>query len=466
MADFKRKNLFQLTWPLFISGVLVAATQVIDSIIVSQYSEDLMAAVSVANQILAVAYDLSVLFSVGTLVLVAQYLGRNDTKRAEQAATIGIAANAAFSFLVALAVIALGPWLVSITQTPAEIADDTLIYINVIAFAMAMNGFINAANAVLRGYGHTLELMIIAALGIVTYLGLEYVLIYGALGVPELGVWGAALSTLIIRILSVVTLIIVLAWRLDFSWKIRYGWSHVLRLTGRLFNLSYPSVGNDVAFNLYQLAILPVIATLGVGAIQARSYVFQLTMVLTVIGMVISYGNEVLVGYDRGDGDNDRARRRAIRIAIGTSIVTTALAAPMYFYADSLMQLFTDEPERYASMIAEVKAVMLVFLLYQPLQTIAYILFNSLKAVGDVLMPAIYSLAGTWFIGLPLTYLFVKYWELSVPGLMYALVATEGFKAVVMFVRWQRMQWTRFDVTERPADETQEERIEPAAEPA
>ena len=117
-------------------------------------------------------------------------------------------------------------------------------------------------------------------------------------------------------------------------------------------------------------------------------------------------------------------------------------------------------------MIAEVKAVMLVFLLYQPLQTIAYILFNSLKAVGDVLMPAIYSLAGTWFIGLPLTYLFVKYWELSVPGLMYALVATEGFKAVVMFVRWQRMQWTRFDVTERPADETQEERIEPAAEPA
>lgn len=451
MADFKRKTLFQLTWPLFIHGILVTGSTILDGIIVSQYSPEMRAAVAVANQVLAVAWDLSVLFSVGTLVLVAQYLGKNDTQRAEQAATIGIAANAAFSFVISLGIVLLGPWLVRAVETPPEIVDDALAYISVAAFTMALSGFINAANAVLRGYGHTIELMLISGLGIALYHPLQYAMIYGQWGLPEMGVWGAALSTLVMRSLGVAALIGVMAWRLDFSWRIRYGWRHVNQLVLRLFKLSYPSVGTDLAFNLYQLTILPVIAVLGVGAIQARDYLFQITMLLTVIGIVISSGNEVLIGYDRGHNDNRQARRRAFRTAVGVAVVTTAMTLPLYLYVETIMSLFVDDTEAYADVIAEIKKLMLIYIFFQPLQSIAYMLFNSLKAVGDVLVPAIYSLAGTWVIGVPLTYLFVKYWGFGVPGLMYALLATEGFKASVMTVRWSRMRWVRFNVIEQPS---------------
>ncbi len=444
MAEFKRKNLFQLTWPLFLFALLSLGTTLADAILISQYSEDLNAAVSVANQILGVAYDLSALFSVGTVVLVAQRLGRNETEQAERIATLGIVANTLFSVLIAIAVVAAGPTLIGWVNTPAEVVSDALIYINVIAFAMAFNGFMVAAGAVLRSYGHTIEILVLGILANVLYLFLEYALIFGAFGFPELGVWGAALSTLIVRVSGVVLLIFVLRWRLKFSWSLRFDLHRTWRGALRIFRLSFPSVGDNIAYNSYQLIMLSFIAAIGKDAVNTRSWVLNITAFLAMLSLVISQGNEVLIGYDRGAGDNQKARKRGLYTAISTSIVVMLLAGLAYFFSDALMGLFMREEN--AWILSTAREVFLIGIILAPLGVITTILFNALKAVGDVNWPAGLSLAGTWVIGLPTAYLLVVRMELGLPGLWYTMLITELFKASVMFIRWQRMRWIQYHV--------------------
>ena len=77
MIEFERKSLFRLTAPLFLFYVIQNGIIFVDTLLLARYSENLAAAVSMANQILGVAYDVTGLFSVGALILIAQYLGRN-----------------------------------------------------------------------------------------------------------------------------------------------------------------------------------------------------------------------------------------------------------------------------------------------------------------------------------------------------------------------------------------------------
>jgi len=304
MPKFQRKSLFRLTLPLFISAFFSISVSFVDTIILSAYSDELAGAVSVANQILGMAYDFSGLLAVGAAILTAQYLGKDDIESAQRISVIAIIANTVLSFGIALNLFIGGPHFIDWVNTPPEIALDALIYLYVIAVAMIMNGFITAASAVLRAFGHTIEIMIAGILVSIPYLLLEYILIFGNWGFPEMGVYGSALATLIVRVGSVLFLVWVLNRRLKFKWRIGLSSGHFWREVIRLLRISFPSVGDNLAYNFYQLTMLSFIAGFGVTAVLTRSYVLTLVAFVYLVTYVISQGNEILVGYDKGSGDN------------------------------------------------------------------------------------------------------------------------------------------------------------------
>ncbi|WP_309384104.1 MATE family efflux transporter [Cerasicoccus frondis] len=446
MTQFQRKNLFQLTLPLFIIGVFTVGVMLVDTLILAAYSDELAAAVSVANQILSLAYDFSGLLAIGAAILIAQYLGKDDIQSARRISVIAICANTILSFFIALVLMIGAPTFIDWVNTPPEVAQDARSYMNVIAVAMIMNGFIAAGYAVLRAFGHTWEIMVASMFGSIPYLLLECVLIFGLWGVPELGVYGSALATLIIRIVTVAFLYYVMRRHLKFSWSFnafsRDVWKHIWKLT----RISLPSVTDNLLHNSYQLTILKFISAFGVAAVLTRSYVLTLTAFASMVAYIISQGNEVLVGYDKGGDDNESARRRATRVALGTGTFTVALSLLFYVFSDVLIGMFTQNPE----VLAEAKQVFQVNILLQFVMTANLILFNSLKAVGDVYWPVAYSLSITFLFALPLGWLLISHYEMGVVGMWIAMTAEEALKASVMYVRWRRMSWTRYNITESP----------------
>jgi len=437
MTSATSKTLFQLCYPLFLNSFLTLAVTLIDTLIISNYSDDAAAAVSIANQVLGVAYDFSALLGVGGVILISRSLGQEREAHARNIASVTIMANAALSLLIALVLLVAGPIVVELINTPAEIVDNAVLYINVIAVAMTFNGFLMAAVSALRAFGHVKTILVLGLLANVLYIVLEYVLIYGYGPIPELGVFGSALATLSVRVSGALLLVWVLTRNLQLRYRTGMSFKRLVILAKHLFNLSYPSVMDNVAYGFYQLFLVSFIAGLGVATVLSRSYTLALTSFLTLIVMTISQGNEVLVGYQFGAGRGADVYRRAIRSAGIAVFLATGVSVLFYLFSDQLIGLFTEDPEIHRM----ANALLFLTIFLQPVTTLNAILFHSLKATGDVYVPVIASQLVMWLVGFPLAYFVCIPLGQGVIGLWYVFILEESLKATFMFYRWSGGRW-------------------------
>ena len=433
----RSKTLFQLCYPLLLNAALSLGVSLLDQMIISAYSDQAAAAVSIANQVLGVAYDFSALLGVGGVILVARQLGQGDEAGARRIASVAIAANAALSLLIALLLLPLGPLVLRWLNTPAEIVADARLYIHVIAAAMVFNGLLTAAVGVLRAFGEVKVILALGVLANVLYVALELLLIHGHGPVPGLGVLGSALATLLVRVVGVALLLWVLLRRLRLAWRSGLAAPAWWALLRRLFKLSLPSVLDNVAYGFYQLWLVSFIAGLGVATVLGRSYTLALTAFLSLVVMAISQGTEVLVGWRIGAGDDDGARRRALRSAVLAMLWSTALALLIWALARPLTGLFTAD----AQVHRLVRELLGWTILLQPVTALNTVLFHSLKASGDVLAPVLASQLVMWGVGLPLAWWLTQQLGLGVVGLWQVFILEETLKSLYMLQRWQRGRW-------------------------
>ncbi len=443
---FKRKNLFQLTLPLFFFGIMTIGVNFADTMLLSNYSDNLAASVSVANQILGIGYDLSGLMSIGALILISQYLGRGDVENAKNIARIGFIASLIFGLLIGIFLSGGATFYADWINTPPEIYSDVLIYVYSVSIALIFLGFINTAFAALRGFGKTLEILLIGIVGNVVYLLLEYALIYGAWGLPELGIYGAALASVLIRGINVVLLICLLQWRLGLN--VFAVPPDLWAKSKKILKLSYPSVSEALGYQLYQLFIVSLVASIGVAAVLTRSYALTITQLLAMIVLVISYGNEILIGYDKGAADHEIAYKRAIKTALMAGVTVMLIGLVIAISGDFFLRLFTQDD----LIVSAAHTILYIHIFSIPFQAVNLILFNSLKAVGDVNRPVIVNLAITFVIALPLAWIFVDLLDMGVEGLWYVYIIEEIIKALAMFSLWSYRGWHRLRVISETPD--------------
>jgi Na+-driven multidrug efflux pump len=211
-----------------------------------------------------------------------------------------------------------------------------------------------------------------------------------------------------------------------------------------------------MCYNLYQLAMVSFIAVLGTTEVLTRSYALTITALPSLVAMVISQGNEVLVGYDKGSQDNETARKRANKTAIITGIVNSGFAFLIYLNAELLIGLFTKD----AAIIAGVTSILFYTIILTFFNTVNIVLLNALKAVGDVNRPVLFNLGITFAIALPLGYLAVTEFNLGVEGLWYVYLIEETIKSIIMFTLWQSKKWHKYKVVEQEKPGPQQSKAE------
>lgn len=490
LSNMSDKTLFQLSYPLLLNAMVGMVVTLVDTMIISAYSEDAAAAVSIANQILLVAFDLSAIFATGAVVMISQRLGSGDLTEAMRTAQIAILGNAVVSLLLGVFILLLSGSFVALINCPIEIVADATVYLRVGGFTILFNGVMMAATAILRGYGETRTILFLGLGAYALYLVSEYLLIFGFGPIPELGVFGSALATLLVRVVAVVVLMSVLIrrlWHNDISdsetgsichsgspesWsgrvvmatelnirdklnpsflsaKIRSYWkrgNYVSRQetgadpeaytsVGRLralFNLSWPSAIDNLAYGFYQMILVSFIAQYNVAMLLSRTFTLSLSAVLTVVLMSISQANEVIVGYRYG-ADRERTLNGClVRSTITSTLLTSSLAFMIYWFSQPLIGLFTDDWQIHEF----ARQLLWITIFVQPFSCANTILFHSLRAVGDVFVPVAGTQIMMWGLSVPLAYLLAVHWHLGVIGLWYVLLMEEVLKALFLLIRW------------------------------
>lgn len=435
--NVKELTLFALTWPIFIEIMLHMLMGNADTLMLSQYSDEAVAAVGVSNQILSVVIVMFGFVAQGAAVLIAQNLGAKKDRTAADISVMAISMNLWFSIGLSVALALGAKWILGLMSLPAELMGEASTYMQVVGGLIFIQALIMTTGAILRSYGYTKDTMkVTIGMNILNVFG-NYLVIFGPWGFPVLGVVGVAYSTAISRLLGFVVLLIILIKRSEGRLQFRNFFRYDKANLKGLLQIGIPSAGEQLSYNASQMAITYFVAQLGTVALTTKVYTQNIMMFIFLFAIAIGQGVQILIGHMVGAGQAEDAYKTGIKSLRLSALVSLTMASVVFVFAKPLLGIFTDNPA-----ILETGALLLVLtVILEPGRAVNIVMISSLRAAGDVKFPVYIGIVVMWGVGVTLAWFLTIFLNLGLIGIWIAFIADEWVRGTFMLRRWRQKNW-------------------------
>lgn len=441
-------TLFAITWPIFIEIMLHMIMGNADTLMLSQYSDDAVAAVGVSNQLLSVIIVMFGFIATGTSILVAQYLGANDERKANRFAIVSLFANVIIGILLSIILFFFSEPLLRMMNLPPELLKDATIYLVMVGGFSFIQALIMTIGAILRSYSFTKDAMYVTiGMNILNIVG-NYLFLFGPFGFPVLGVTGVAIATILSRAIGVIILLYLLYKRLDGNLHFSFLRKFPKYEVKSLLKIGIPTAGEHLSYNASQLLITYFIATMGTEALTTKVYAQNIMMLVLLFSIAIGQGTQILVGYQVGANKLEEAYRRCMRSLKIAIAVSTGMGIIFYLLSDQLLSIFTSNPE----IIATGSLLLLLTIILEPGRAFNLVVINCLRAAGDVRFPVYLGILSMWGVAVTVSYTLGIYWGLGLVGIWIAFILDEWLRGILMLWRWRGRKWQQMSFV-KPKDQ-------------
>jgi len=438
-SEFKNRNLtlFALTWPIFIEQMLHMLMGNADTLMLSQYSDNSVAAVGVSNQILFLLIVMFGFIATGTTILITQYLGANNVKDAKEVSIVSISANLIISLILSVAIVIASEEILRLMNLPEELLPEAKAYLQIVGGFSFVQALIMTVSAILKSYGYTKDTMFLTiGMNLLNVIG-NFVLIFGAFGIPALGVQGAAISTVVSRIIALFIIFYMLKKRLYFTIKLKDLIHIPMHHLKNLLGIGVPTAGEQLSYNTSQMAITFFITMIGTEALTTRVYTQNLMMFMMLFSIAISQGTQILIGYLIGAKEYESAYKRCLKSLYSGITISILMAVIFSIFSKPLLGIFTSN-ER----ILEVGGLLvLLTIILEPGRSFNMVIIGSLRAAGDIKFPTYVGILSMWGIAVPVAYILGIHFDLGLVGVWIAFIADEWFRGIIMLYRWKSRAW-------------------------
>ncbi|MEQ6388222.1 MATE family efflux transporter [Bacillaceae bacterium S4-13-58] len=433
----KKLTLFTLTWPIFVEVLLHMLMGNADTLMLSQYSDNAVAAVGVSNQILSVIIVMFGFVATGAAILVAQNLGADREKEAGTIAMTSLGLNLWFSLALSIGLFVFSEQILGIMDLPKELMGEASVYMNVVGGLIFVQAMIMTVGAILKSYGYTKDTMYVTiGMNILNVIG-NYFVIFGPFGFPVFGVVGVAYSTSISRFIGFLVLLFLLLKRSEGSLPIRSFLSYQKAHVKSLLQIGIPSAGEHLSYNASQMLITYFIAQMGTVAITTKVYTQNIMMFIFLAAIAIGQGNQILIGHMIGAGEIEDAYKRCIRSLILSIFISIGMAGIVLYFAQPLLGIFTNNE----TIIAEGATLLLLTVILEPGRAFNLVVINSLRAAGDVRFPVYMGILSMWGISVTFAWFFGLYLGWGLVGVWIGFIADEWLRGIIMLYRWKGRKW-------------------------
>lgn len=434
-----RKNLSRLAVPIFIETLLIMMLGAVDTVMLSQYSDESVAAVGVVNQLVMFAFLIFEVINIGTSVLCSQYLGAKMHRNMVQVVGVALVLNLVFGLLVSAILHYGAPFLLTLMGLRPELMTYGVNYMEIVgafAFFQAISLTISAS---LRSADKAIYPMLVTVVvNILNIIG-NYSLIFGKFGMPALGVEGAAISTAFARGVSMVILFFILFRkhipRFPLAWFRPFPWVELKNL----LKIGIPSVGENMSYSFSQVVLTYFINMLGNEALATRTYVVNIVMFVYLFAIAMAQGGAICIGHLVGEKKIRAAYllgKYVMRISILVSLVLSCIWALM---GHTLFSWLTDNPE----IIRLGTIVLFVDVILEVGRAINIYATNALRSAGDVNYPFYVGLVVQWSVAVGFGYLFGIHWGWGLVGMWCAFLLDENLRGIIFVQRWNSMKWAK-----------------------
>jgi Na+-driven multidrug efflux pump len=372
-------------------------------------------------------------------VVATQALGGGQRPAADQFARAVLGASSWIGVLVALVAVLANEALLRQMQAPADVLPLAAPFLLALAPAMLLDAWNASMAAVMRAHLRVADTLAVMLAMQLLHLALMGPLMLGwpAVGLPALGLVGYAVAVIAARLLALALHLWLWRKRLGLVPRAADWWRLPRAPLLAVARIGLPGAAENIAYRLAFMVSVAVVGTLGAQALATHAYAQQIIMVVLLFGLATGLSVEILTGHLIGAGEFKQAHALVKRALKRGLLVSVAVASAAALAGPWLLRLFTQD----AHIIQSATTLLWLTVLLEPGRTFNLVVINGLRAAGDARYPVLAGASsmvvvlagGSWLLG--------SYWGLGLPGIWLAYAADEWLRGLLMWRRWQRLQW-------------------------
>lgn len=432
------KELFSITWPIFIECVLFMLIGIVDVAMLSHFHDNASGAVGIVNTIISMFNILFSIITSGTSIICVQYIGaKKDKLEIQKLIGTSLVFNTCIGVLFSALIFLFHNSLLRFMNTGADFWEYSKVYLLVVGSTIFLQAIMDTFTAALRSYSFTKLCMYVTIIvNIINIIG-NFCLIYGKFGLPRLGVLGAAISTVTSKVIGTVLLGILCRKKVmrHFSFKnlIPFPFYHLKNV----LLLGTPAGGEAVAYNGAKLIITIVLTHIGTAAVNANTYLNSISNIIYLFAVATGQGTAIIVGRLVGEKKKEEAYHLCFSSFFISLVITMSISLFVLLLHYPILRIFTSNPE----LITLCRNTLIIDIFLEAGRCANVVIINSLRAAGDVNFPVIMGIISMWGIGVVLSYVLGIHFGLGIYGVWIALASDEIFRGILMFFRWKWKKW-------------------------
>ncbi|MEP3333833.1 MATE family efflux transporter [Sedimentitalea sp.] len=433
------KAILVLGLPLVGGHLAQFAIGLVDTVMLGWYGVNELAAVTLASTYFFVLFILGGGFALAVMPMVAAAEASDDEISVRRATRMGLWLSLAY----ALAVIPLMIWSRPILQLLGQeplVAQLAAEYLRVACWGIIPALLVMVLKSYLAALERTQVVLWVTIAAAVTNGVVDYMLIFGNWGAPELGLFGAALASLVTQVISLIAIVAYAAWRLPDHQIFLRLWRPDWEMMGRVFRLGAP-IGLTLVseVGLFAASAL-MMGWLGTLSLAAHGIVVTVASATFMVHLGLCNAATIRAGNAYGRQDRAHMARGAIAVT-GLSLVFAALTMIVFFLAPvPLLSAFMEADNPYRPEILEIGVLLLaVAALFQLVDGAQAMALGLLRGVQDTKVPMVMAAMSYWLIGIPTSYYLGFVQDMGGVGIWLGLVVGLACTAVFLMTRfWGR----------------------------
>ena len=423
------KILVSLCIPIIVQNLISTSVNVIDTVMISSLGEASVASIGVANQFFFLFNMTMSGLTGGAGLFISQFFGKNDTRNIKKITSLSVFLGVLLGLLFLIPAVFFPKLIIHFFSYDPEVIKLCTDYFSIIAFSYPLISISMVFSMGSRSIRNPNLGMICSGIALVTNVILNYCLIFGHLGFPAMGVKGAALATVIARIVEF-ALLVGYVYFIKKDYLLKFNLSDFKSIDKLFLNTfiskSLPILLNDSLWAVGTVLYSVAYAKAGTSAIAASQIATSTGNFFIMTAVCVAIGASIMLGNELGSDNTYIAIDYAKKFSKIVFIIGSILGLLLIFTIPVLLKIFSVSDTLRPDII-KIFAIMGVFMGLRAFNTL--IVIGVLRSGGDTKYSLFLELGCMWLVSLPLTFIF------AVKGApIYLLVLLTYSEEIVKFI--------------------------------
>lgn len=441
------RYLIFLAFPMIVQNGITSFVSFLDNIMVGQIGTEPMSGVAIVNQLFFV-FNICIFGGVsGAGIFSAQFFGKGDYEGQKYTFRFKLYACLLITALACVLFHFLDEPLISLYLNDEGSVGNTRLalsygkeYLAIMILGLLPFAVSQTYVSTIRETGQTFVPMVSGIVAVITNLVLDYVLIFGAFGAPELGVAGAAIATVIARYTEC---LIVVVWAHRHLDKNPYliGVYKGLRIPGSIladiFRKGLPLMFNEMLWAVGMAVIVQCYAVRGLEVVAAQNISSTISNLFNIVYLQLGNCISIVVGQKLGAGQLEEAKDADNKIIFFDVACCACISVIMILLGGLFPEIYKTEP----GIKALAKNFIIISAMAMPLCAFSHCSYFTLRSGGKTIVTFLFDSVYTWVVMIPYAFVLSRFTTLSITMVFFLVSFTEIIKVIIGFFMIKSNVW-------------------------